>query len=344
MFHVQALNHEAVDFIDVSSDLMTHKMFTFDGWQPSKPSNGTLFHRLKVTIVTSRSQAYKSIGQEDGSITLHGTLAAQEQSAFKTRTNQSESEEPPEDVWEINIDPVEIDIPQRNGRVETQSVEATGAIDLTGAEVPIELFSVVEMAAVGVWDGVGVGTFEGTAIGPIEMAGDGQMIGGGDASMTLPSHDDQIVLEPVTAVTEQVHGEAKWRPNQRLSFASDWNTKHDGNTHNATGYILRKNTPIVLWAFLCKAPEYLYEQLQPIEPYEGSGDVPRLQGGQWVMKAERFLVGQRTTLSIRDVSITTNEKMWLQVTTARNNRDDINTWAQDFVEVVVGVAQEVAFL
>jgi hypothetical protein len=318
-------------------------MFTFDGWQPSKPSNGTLFERLHITIVTSRSRAYKSIGEEDGSITLHGTVSAQEQPAFKTRTNQSESEEPPEDIWEINIDPTEIDIPQRNGKVETQSVQADGTIDMTGAEVPIELFSVVEMAAVGVWDGVGVGTFEGTAIGPIEMAGDGQVIGGGEVSFTMPSHDDEILLEQATAVTQQVHGEAKWRPNQRLTFASDWNMRQDGGTHNATSYILRKNIPITIWAFLCKAPDYIYQDIQPIEPYEGSGDVPRLQGGQWVLKAERSLVGQKITVSVPDVYVSTNEKMWLQVTTARNNRDDVETWAQDFVNVVVGVAQQVSF-
>jgi hypothetical protein len=157
--------YEAVDRLNPSKDNRTHRLYTFEGWEGDNAWGiGMILKTLDISIVSSKSSGGKTIGEANGAISSKGEASAVEQPALKTRTNESESEEPPEDVWDITIDPTKVDIPQRNGRVQSGEAQVEGTVDLTGVEVPIELISVVEMAAVGVWEGVGVGTFEGTAV------------------------------------------------------------------------------------------------------------------------------------------------------------------------------------
>jgi hypothetical protein len=305
---------------------------------PEGPRAPILFSSLDITICSAESSSAKEIGEAGIQSQITGVRRPSQQPAWRTRTNMNEEEEVSEDVWKISIDPVKVDIPNRTGKAEAITLDADGSVTLKGVEILGEAAGPLEVPVAGAWEGEFAGGFEGIATGALELVLNGTILSDADASWQIKEPQRSITLDAAEAETQKIEGVASWQPKERLTFAGPWEVEDEAESHGVYGGTTRRNTPGVIWAFLCKAPRYLDTDTTTVVPNMGAGNIPPLTGGSWVVESRRARIGHPMHIRSGGILVTPQEKMWLQITVGRRTNDEVEQ-LNDFCNVAVGIDQ-----
>jgi hypothetical protein len=337
----QSLNirkFETFTRIPISENHLTNALITPEGWASDEQRAPIMFTGIEIIVCTAESSSSKEIGEGGIQTQTSGVRKPNQQPAWKTRTNLEEEEDVPEDIWKITIDPVIVDIPNRTGKAEAVTVDAKGNVTLKGVEMLGEAAGPMEVPVAGAWEGEFAGGFEGVATGAMELALNATILTDADASWEVKEPQRGITLDAAEAETRKMEGTASWQPKERFSFAQPWDVEDQSQSHETYASTCRRNTPGMIWVFLCKAPRYLGEDVTTIIPHLGGGDIPSLIGGSWVIEAKRAKIGDSMRISTGGILLTTQERMWIQITVGRRTDDEVQQ-LNDFCNVVIGIDQ-----